>query len=311
MELRHLRYFVAVAEELHFTRAAERLGIKQPPLSLQIRQLEQEVGTPLFRRLTRGVELTESGLLLLEKARDILHDVEQTKVSVQRRARGETGRIRLGFADATYVNPLIPALIADYRLNYPEVAISMETNPTPRLIAGLNNGEIDLAFIRPPVGDSDGLGIDLVVEEPMLIIVPAAHPLTRKGSVPLAALANETWILRPRSMGPGLYDEFIACCHRAGFSPKIDHEAIGHEASAGPSVLLGVTAGFGISIVPQSLQQIHAAGIAYLRIRGDGLRARTSLAYRRNDHSAAVRNFVALVKRNRGAVGKRAQPDRA
>jgi DNA-binding transcriptional LysR family regulator len=305
MELRHLRYFVAVAEELHFTRAAERLGIKQPPLSLQIRQLEQEVGTPLFRRLTRGVELTESGLLLLEKARDILHDVEQTKVSVQRRARGETGRIRLGFAGATYVNPLIPALIADYRLNYPGVAISMETNPTPHLIARLNNGEIDLAFIRPPVGDSDGLGIDLVVEEPMLIVVPAAHPLTRKGSVPLAALANETWILRPRSLGPGLHDEFIACCHRAGFSPKI-----GQEASAIPSTLLGVAAGFGISIVPQSLQQIHAAGVAYLRIRGDGPRAPTSLAYRRNDHSAAVRNFVALVKRNRGAVGKRAQPDR-
>ena len=110
MELRHLRYFVAVAEELHFTRAAERLGIKQPPLSLQIRQLEQEIGTPLFRRLTRGVELTESGMLLLEKARNILRDVEQTKVSVQRRARGETGRIRLGFAGATYFNPLIPCL---------------------------------------------------------------------------------------------------------------------------------------------------------------------------------------------------------
>jgi DNA-binding transcriptional LysR family regulator len=193
MELRHLRYFVAVAEELHFTRAAERLGIKQPPLSLQIRQLEQEIGTQLFRRLTRGVELTDSGILLLEKARGILHEVEQSKVSVQRRARGETGRIRLGVAGTTtYFHPSVPALVADYRLKYPQVAISSETNSTPRLIAKLNNGEIDLAFIRSPVNDGDGLGIDLVVEEPMLIVVPDEHHLARQRSVSLAALADET-----------------------------------------------------------------------------------------------------------------------
>jgi DNA-binding transcriptional LysR family regulator len=133
LDLRHLRYFIAVAEELHFTRAAERLGIKQPPLSLQIRRLEQEIGTPLFRRLTRGVELTESGILLLDKARDILRAVEKTKLSVQMRARGETGRIRLGFAGATYFNPLIPALVASYRLKFPQVAISPETsNSTAR-----------------------------------------------------------------------------------------------------------------------------------------------------------------------------------
>jgi DNA-binding transcriptional LysR family regulator len=302
MELRHLRYFVAVAEELHFTRAAERLGIKQPPLSLQIRQLEQEIGTLLFRRLTRGVELTESGLLLLEKARDILRDVEKTKLSVQMRARGETGRIRLGFAGATYFNPLIPALVAGYRLKYPQVAISPETDNTPRLIAALNNGEMDLAFIRLAVGDIAGLGIDLIVEEPMLIVVPAEHHLARKRSVPLAALARETWILHPRPIGPSLYDEIIAACHGAGFSPKI-----GQEASAIPSAVHLVSAGFGISIVPQSLQQIHAAGIVYVRIRGDRPRAPISLAYRRNDHSAAVRNFVALVKRKSSSSSKGAR----
>jgi len=230
--------------------------------------------------------------LLLDKARDILREVEKTKLSVQMRARGETGRIRLGFAGATYFNPLIPALVAGYRLKYPQVAISSETSNTPRLIAGLNNGEMDIAFIRPAVGDIAGLGIDLIVEEPMLIVVPAEHHLARKRLVTLAALADETWILHPRSIGPGLYDEIIAACHAAGFSPKI-----GQEASAIPSVIHLVSAGFGISIVPQSLQQIHAAGIVYLRIRGDRPRAPISLAHRRNDHSAAVRNFVALVKR--------------
>jgi DNA-binding transcriptional LysR family regulator len=303
MELRHLRYFIAVAEELHFTRAAERLGIKQPPLSQQIRQLGQEMGTRLFRRLTRGVELTESGILLLEKARDILHDVEQTKVSVQSRARGETGRIRLGFGGEPYFNRLIPALVADYRQKYPQVGITAASSNTSRLVAQLNNNEIDLAFIRPPVGDSGGLEIDLVVEEPMLIVVPAAHHLTSKAFVPLAALTDEIWILHPRSIGPGLYDEIIACCRRAGFSPKT-----GMEVSAMSAAVHMVAAGFGISIVPQSLQQIHAAGIAYLRIRGDGPRATISLARRRNDPSAAVRNFVAMVKRNSGGANRRAKP---
>jgi DNA-binding transcriptional LysR family regulator len=307
MDLRHLRYFIAVAEELHFTRAAERLGIKQPPLSLQIRQLEQEIGTPLFRRLTRGAELTESGILLLEKARAILCDVEKTKLSVQMRARGETGRIQLGFAGATSFNPLIPALVADYRRKYPQVAISPETSHTPRLIAGLYNGELDVAFIRPGIGDVDELGIDLIVEERMLIVVPVEHHLARKRSVPLAALAKETWILHPRSIGPGLYDEIIAACHAAGFSPEIGQQ----QASELPSAVHLVSAGFGISIVPQSLQQIHAAGIVYVRIRGDGPRAPISLAYRRNDRSAAVRNFVSLVKRNSAASGKRARQDRA
>src|ERR1700676_4929032 len=124
MDLRHLRYFVAVAEERHFTRAAERLGIKQPPLSLQIKQLEQEIGTPLFRRLTRGVELTAPGTLLLDEARQILEQVERTKANVRNRARGETGHIRVGFAGATYFQPRVPGLIQGYRRRYPGVVLA-------------------------------------------------------------------------------------------------------------------------------------------------------------------------------------------
>src|SRR5690242_8001652 len=134
MELRHLRYFVAVAEELHFTRAAEKLGIKQPPLSQQIRQLEQEMGTSLFRRLTRGVELTESGAVLLDDARRILEQVERAKTGVQSRARGETGRVRVGFAGATYFQPLVPRIIRAYRERYPGVVVTPEQSNTPRLV---------------------------------------------------------------------------------------------------------------------------------------------------------------------------------
>jgi len=293
MDLRQLRYFVAVAEELHFSRAAERVGIQQPPLSLQIRQLETEIGTALFRRLSRGVELTESGALLLERARRILADVEQTKISVQSRARGETGRIRLGFAGAVYFQPLIPAMIRAYRKQYPGVTLLPEQSNTRQLVTALHSGEIDVAFVRPPVSENEaeGLGFELIVDEPMLVVLPRAHRFARKRSVPLGALAGETFILYPRAFGPGLYDRIIAALQRAGFTPKLE---------GGPtfdSMVHMVAAGFGVTLVPQSMQQIRAKGIVYLPIEGEGPSSSISLAYRRNDRSQAARNFIALARR--------------
>ncbi len=292
MELRHLRYFVAVAEELHFTRAAERLGIKQPPLSLQIRQLETELGTRLFRRLTRGIELTESGALLLDGARRILDQVERTKAGVQSRARGETGRIHVGFAGATYFQPLVPVIIRSYRERYPGVLLSPQQSNTPLLVAGLQSGEIDVAFVRPPIGDSEGLAVVPLIDEPMLIVVPAAHPLAARAEVPVAALAPEQLILFPRAIGPGLYDAIMAACQRAGFSPNL-----GQEAPQIASIVYMVAAGFGVSIVPRSIDQIRAEGVQYLPIEGEGPRAPIGLAYRKADHSTAVRNFVELARR--------------
>jgi len=293
MELRHLRYFVAVAEELHFTRAAERLGIQQPPLSLQIRQLEHEIGTPLFRRLSRGVELTEAGALLLDDARRILDQVERTKASVQSRARGETGRIQVGFAGATYFQPIVPDIIRSYRESYPNVVLLPEQSNTPHLVAGLQSGAIDVAFVRPSLSDSEGIAIQPLVDEPMRIVLPATHPRAGSRSMPLADLAQETLILFPRVIGPGLHDAIIASCQQAGFSPTL-----GQDAPQIPSIVYLVSAGFGVSIVPQSIEHIHAEGVVYLRIDGDGPRAPIGLAYRRDDHSTVVRNFVALARRS-------------
>ena len=296
MDLRHLRYFVAVAEERHFTRAASSRRS-----ALRIRNLEREMGTPLLRRLSRGVELTESGALLLDEARRILDQVERTKAGVLSRARGETGRIKLGFAGATYFQPLVPAIIRAYRERYPRVVLTPEQSNTPQLVAGLQRGEIDVAFVRPPAAHSDGLKIDLLIEEPMLIVLPATHPRARQRSLPLEALAEERFILFPRAVGPGLHDAIIACCQRAGFSPRL-----GQEAPQIVSTVHMVAAGFGASLVPQSIQQIHAEGVAYIRIEGEAPRAPISLAYRSDDHSAAVRNFVALARRDKrsGAPGR-------
>jgi len=292
VDLRHLRYFVAVAEELHFTRAAERLGIKQPPLSLQIRQLEQELGTPLFRRLTRGVELTEAGVLLLDEARQILEHVERAKANVLSRARGEKGQIRVGFAGATYFQPRIPGLIQAYRRLYPDVLLTPEQSNTPHLIEALRNGSLDVAFVRPPLSDGEGIVVQPLIKESMRIVLPAQHPYAHSREMPLAALAGETFILFPRAIGPGLYDSVIAGCQRAGFSPTL-----GQEAPQISSIVHLVAAGFGISVVPESIEQIRADGAVYIPIQGEAPVAQISLAVRKDNCSATVRNFVALARK--------------
>jgi DNA-binding transcriptional LysR family regulator len=272
MEFRHLRYFVAVAEELHFTRAAERLGIKQPRLSLQIRQLERELGTPLFHRLTRGVELTETGTLLLDESRPILDQVERIKAGVQSRTRGETGCIHLGFDCATCFQPLVSGIISAYRERYPSVLVSPEQSNTARLVAALQSGEIDVAFVRPPLNDGEGLEVEPLVEESMVIVLPDSHPRAGDRSMALAALAEETLILFPRTIGPGLHDAIIASCQRARFSPKL-----GQEAPQISTTVQMVAAGFGVSIVPQSIAQIRLAGVAHIRIEGEAPAPRSAL----------------------------------
>lgn len=293
MELRHLRYFVAVAEEKSFRRAAERLGIKQPPLSMQIRQLERELGTPLFRRLTRGVELTEAGALLLEEARRIPQQVEQAKASVQSRARGETGRICVGFAGATYFEPLVPRLIQAYRKLYPDVVLSPEQSNTPYLVKALLDASLDVAFVRPPLADGDRIAVHPLVEEPMRIVLSSQHQQAGKRSISLASLAPEPLILFPRAIGPGLYDSIIASCQRAGFSP-----ILGQEAPQIASIVHLVAAGFGVSVVPQSIEQIRADGVVYVSIEGEAPCAPIGLAFRKDNRSATVRNFVALARQH-------------
>ncbi|HEV7877084.1 LysR family transcriptional regulator [Bradyrhizobium sp.] len=295
MELRHLRYFVAVAEELNFTRAAERLGIGQPPLSLQIRQLEEELGTQLFRRKARGVELTPAGKLLLEEARIILRQVEQAETGVRRRARGETGRVILGSGGATYFHPLIPAIIREFSVRYPDVVLHPQASSTALLMARLHAGQIDAAFVRPSVDDSEGLALHLLVDEPMVMVVPKHHPLGTKSSAPLRSFTNEPFILYARELNPDYHDRVIAACRDAGFEPRL-----GPQAPQILPVIPMVAAGLGVSIVPESTRQIRLDGVVYLEIEGKVPRSRISLAHRRDDRSAPVRNLVAIARRVAG-----------
>jgi DNA-binding transcriptional LysR family regulator len=292
MELRHLRYFVAVAEERNFTRAAERLGISQPPLSLQISQLEKELGTPLFHRRARSIELTDAGKLLLEEARVILKQVEAAENGVRRRARGETGRLVVGSAGATYFHPVIPEIIREYGMRYPDIVLAPHASNTSLLVARLRARQVDVALIRPPISDAEGLVIVPLIDEETVVILPNGHRLSKLASVPLAALAEDVFVLYPRTLNPGNYDAVIAACRRAGFNPTL-----GQEAPQIVSVIPLVAAGLGISVVPRSTARILSDEVCYRPIEGVAPRAEICLAYCPVGSSRAAQNFVAVARR--------------
>jgi DNA-binding transcriptional LysR family regulator len=296
MELRHLRYFIAVAEEKHITRAAHRLGIQQPPLSLQIRALEQELDVQLFRRKPRGVELTDAGAAFLDRARAILDQVERATATTRRTARGEQGRVVVGFTSSAPFHPFVPRVIRAYREMSPLVSLVLEESGSSELVQALHNEEIDAAFIRSPVADVMGLTVRPLLEERMVVAMPSGHPLGKGANkappLPLSAFAKETFILYKRPGGPGLYDTIITACRSAGFSPRV-----GKEAPRIISTLNLVAAGLGVSVVPESLRRLQMDGVVYRRLTDNSrLSAPLILACRRGENAAAVQRFIDLVQ---------------
>jgi DNA-binding transcriptional LysR family regulator len=297
IELRHLRYFITVAEEGHITRAAQRLGIQQPPLSLQIRALEQELEVQLFRRLPRGVELTSAGVAFLEHARGVLEQVDRAFAITRRTARGEQGRVVIGFTSSAPFHPFVPRVFRAFREQFPMVSLVLEESGSSELVQALHAEEIDAAFIRSPVADVVGLTVRPLLEEEMLVALPAGHPLAAAergpiGPLPLGELANETFILYKRPGGPGLYDTIITACRGAGFSPRV-----GQEAPRILSTLNLVAAGLGVSIVPESLSRLQMDGVVYRHLSDSlELRAPLILACRRGENSAVVQRFIDLVQ---------------
>lgn len=298
MELRHLRYFVAVADELHFTRAAKRLGMEQPPLSQQIRLLEAEIGTPLFHREARAVRLTDAGRVFSDDARAILAHVQRATDHARRVARGDLGRIGVGMINSAPFHPFVPRVLREYGQQHPDVALSLDENSTPVLAAAVLADQLDIAFVRPLLGDEPGLVTEALFDEDVLIALPQAHRLAAEPALALEQLKGEPFVLFSRPVGAGLYDDILAACRRAGFSPRI-----GQEASQVTSIVNLVAAGLGVSLVPASMQQIHSDGVAYRTILGDAPKARMSLVYRRGDESATVRNMVELARRVAGVMG--------
>ena len=300
VELRHLRYFIAVAEERHITRAAERLGIQQPPLSQRIKAIERELDVQLFRRKPRGVELTEAGRAFLDNARALLAHFDHTFETTRRTARGEQGRISVGVTPTSPFHPFVPRVVRAFRESYPQVFLRLEERLGHELVEQLRNEHIDVAFIRTPVADPEGLVVHSLIEEPILVALPSGHALARSGgasAVSLQRLARETFILYGPP-GTAFYDLTMAACRAAGFNPRV-----GQETPRMTSSLNLVAVGLGICLVPASLQQMHMDGVTYCRLKGPVQpKAILNLASRRGDPSAVVRNFLSLV---RAAVTKK------
>lgn len=287
MELRHIRYFLAVAEELNFTRAAAKMGIGQPPLSQQIKDLEAEIGVQLFRRLAQGAELTAAGRAFLERVTSIPVYAESAIHAAQRAARGESGSLRVGFTASAAFNTVVPSAIRSFRRAYPDVELVLEEANTTRLVQGLTEGTLDAVFVRPDSPGIEGLSLRLLSEEPLLLVLPASHPAADHEHVELALLHDNPLVMFPRAIGPRLYDTVIDACKRAGFLPRL-----GQQAPQIGSVVNLVAAEMGFSMVPASMRQLQVSGVVYREVAGDAPMTSLALAYRKSETSPVLRNFV-------------------
>ncbi len=293
MELRHLRYFVTVAHEGHITRAAEKLRMQQPPLSQQIRALEREIDAQLFLRHPRGVTLTDAGRSFLADAEAILAGADHAKIRARRTARGEVGRIAVGFTTSAPFHPLVARAIREFRERRPDVSFVLEELGSGELLSGLRDERLDVAFIRSGLVDLEGITVHALIEEDMVAAFPAGHKLAKRPRLVLKDLADETFILYRRPDGRGLYDVIIAACSEAGFSPHV-----GQEAPRIVSTLNLVAAGLGITIVPASLSRLPLEGVTYRPLKGrPAIKVPLNLACRRDERSAATLGFIDLVRR--------------
>jgi DNA-binding transcriptional LysR family regulator len=256
VELRHLRYFVAVAEELHFGRAAERLRLAQPGLSQQIQALERALDVRLLDRTSRQVTLTAAGSLLLLEARRLLAQADRAFDDVRRAGRGETGRVIVAaIGSATY--DVVPRLLREFRRRYPGVELVLREMSTPAQVNALRGGEIDVGFLRLPADTAD-LVTCTVRRDRMAVMLPESHPLAAMEEVPLGALAREPIILFPAAPRPSWADTVLAACREAGFEPRVVQEAM--ESA---TVVSFVVAGVGVAIVPEGLRVLTRTGVVF------------------------------------------------
>jgi DNA-binding transcriptional LysR family regulator len=290
IELRHLRYFLAVAETLHFSRAAKRLGMAQPPLSQQIKRLEQLLGHALFERTTRGVKLTLAGQLLAKRARSTIEKVEEDLSQVRRLGRGEEGTLTVGFSGSVMFTEL-PAAIQSYRHRYPKVELRLRELVTTEQIAALLNGTLDLAFLRD--GDAtEGIRITTLLKERYIAVLSEAHPLAKRRSLNVKALEGEPFIMFARRMGPLAYDRTIACCERSGFRPNIVQ-----DAPQWLTLVRLVAAGLGVSLAPACVARVTVPGAVYREVNA-ACRTSIDLGVNAGAESVLAKNFIEVANQH-------------
>ena len=296
IELRQLRYFVAVAEEMHFGRAAVRLHMTQPPLSQTIQALEAALGTLLFFRTKRSVALTPAGTALLPEARRLLLQAETLPDLVRRAATGESGRLALAFV-STADYSVLPPFLREFRENYPQVHIDLREATTDIQLEDLAQGRIDAGLVIPPLPDKATADLDYmpVLSEPLVLAAPTGLKAVRgKTAVALKTVNDLPLIVFPRRIAPAFHDAIMACFHEAGLTPRIGQEAIQMQTIVGL-----VSAGMGIALVPQSVSNLKRPGVEYKPLAGKAPMVETGLAWRRDNTSPVLRAFLELLRKKR------------
>jgi DNA-binding transcriptional LysR family regulator len=290
MELRHLRYFLAVAEELHFGRAAARLHIAQPPLSQQIRRLEQELGVALFDRDRRRVELTPAGRAFLAETRQVLAQAERAVRTAQRAGRGEIGRLAIGFVPSADLD-VLPGALRVWGARFPEVEVELHAMLPDEQVQALRDRRLDVGLVRLPV-DAGELAVESIQREPLVAVLPAGHLLAARGRVALAGLRGDPMILFPRRIAPGYHDLFVDACRRAGFVPRIARETESIQTNLGL-----VAAGLGVTLMPASIRSLRRTGVVYRPLAPPVPHVEMAVAYGREHRAAALPAFLQVLRR--------------
>jgi DNA-binding transcriptional LysR family regulator len=293
IELRHLRYFVAVADTLHFGKAAERLGMSQPPLSQQIRQLEDAVGARLLTRTNRRVALTEPGRVFLQEAREILTRTDHAVDLARRAQRGELGELRIGFTRTTPLSQDIPGAIFAFRQNFPAVHLQLEEMNSLQQIDALLERRLQVGILRPSILPTT-LVSKRLFRDPLVAVVRSDHPVLKRvgarGKLATKSLAQEPFVVFSRSAGAGVHEHVMNLCRGAGLAPRISQEA--REAS---TIIGLVAAGFGVAILPQSCDHIHVEGVRYVPLAEAHAMSEIHVVYREDERSPLVPRFVQLL----------------
>ena len=291
MELRRLRYFVTVAEESSFNRAAQKLHMAQPPLSNQIKQLEKDLGVLLFERTNRGVRTTEAGELLLEEAQRILLQMDQAFSAVRRVGRGEVGRLVLGFVPSAS-NEVLPSILRVFGERFPAVELFLREMRPDRVVQRLHEKQIDAGFLYLPL-DDDSLNIECVSREPLVLALPETHPLASKSQVKLQALAGESFILPARYQRmPGLYGQVTEACRQAGFIPN----AVQKDVWLMQTIVGLVAGGTGVALVPASLRNLSRKGVVYKAVHGLSPTVELGMIWRQDDPSVVLNSFLRVAR---------------
>lgn len=288
MELTHLRYFITVAEELHFGRAARKLHIAQPPLSQQIMRLEEELEVKLFNRTSRRVELTSAGKLFLTEAKAIIERADYASGKMRDIAAGSSGSLSLGFNESA-INTFLPETIRNFREKHPEIKLILHELETAAQLEALQSAQIDLGVMRPFGHDLTQFSTQLLFQEHYVAAVPNNHKFIKdeRHEIRLDELSSEKFIMFPREIHPSLYDHIVKCCEAVGFTPRIAQNAITKQTT-----LALIEAGLGIALVPESAKHHAADGISFIKLKSSLPPVNIMAVWRLTENSVIIRNFL-------------------